>query len=77
MPEKKPMFNINTTEIFTREKILGVLKARAQMLNKNHEDRLMVGTVGYPNVGKSSLINVLCGRKRVGVAAMPGKTKHF
>jgi len=37
----------------------------------------MVGTVGYPNVGKSSVINVLCGRKRVGVAAMPGKTKHF
>lgn len=33
--------------------------------------------VGYPNVGKSSLINVLCGRKRVGVAATPGKTKHF
>lgn len=37
----------------------------------------MVGMVGYPNVGKSSVINVLCGRKRVGVAAMPGKTKHF
>lgn len=33
--------------------------------------------VGYPNVGKSSVINVLCGRKRVGVASMPGKTKHF
>ena len=39
--------------------------------------RLVVGTVGYPNVGKSSVINVLCGRKRVGVAALPGKTKHF
>jgi large subunit GTPase 1 len=37
----------------------------------------MVGMVGYPNVGKSSVINVLCGTKRVGVAAMPGKTKHF
>lgn len=37
----------------------------------------MVGTVGYPNVGKSSLINVLCGTKKVAVAAMPGKTKHF
>lgn len=37
----------------------------------------MVGMVGYPNVGKSSVINVLCGRKRVGVASMPGKTKHF
>jgi large subunit GTPase 1 len=37
----------------------------------------MVGMVGYPNVGKSSAINVLCGTKRVAVAAMPGKTKHF
>ena len=37
----------------------------------------MVGMVGYPNVGKSSVINVLCGRKRVGVSSMPGKTKHF
>jgi len=76
-PKKNVAGQINTTEIFTRENILGVLKARAKTLNKNHEDRLMVGTIGYPNVGKSSLINVLCGRKRVGVAAMPGKTKHF
>lgn len=36
-----------------------------------------IGVVGYPNVGKSSLINVLCKKKLVGVAAMPGKTKHF
>mmetsp|Transcript_4268 Transcript_4268/g.4053 ORF Transcript_4268/g.4053 Transcript_4268/m.4053 type:complete len:125 (+) Transcript_4268:876-1250(+) len=41
------------------------------------DERLMVGMVGYPNVGKSSVINVLCGKKRVGVASMPGKTKHF
>ena len=36
-----------------------------------------IAFLGRSNVGKSSLINVLCGRKRVGVAAMPGKTKHF
>lgn len=36
-----------------------------------------VGFCGYPNVGKSSLVNVLCKKKLVGVAAMPGKTKHF
>jgi len=47
------------------------------LLGKNYDNKLMVGTVGYPNVGKSSVINVLCGKKRVGVAAMPGKTKHF
>jgi len=33
--------------------------------------------VGYPNVGKSSTINVLAGNKRVAVSATPGKTKHF
>lgn len=53
------------------------LEAKVQEFGKSYKDRLNVGTVGYPNVGKSSLINVLCGKKRVGVAAMPGKTKHF
>ena len=40
-------------------------------------DIVTIGMVGYPNVGKSSVINVLCKKKLVGVAAMPGKTKHF
>lgn len=44
---------------------------------KKKDERLMVGMVGYPNVGKSSVINVLCGKKLVGVANRPGKTKHF
>ena len=41
------------------------------------DERMVIGTVGYPNVGKSSVINVLMGVKKVGVAALPGKTKHF
>ena len=36
-----------------------------------------IGMVGYPNVGKSSTINALCGMKRVAVTSQPGKTKHF
>ncbi|EWM29579.1 lsg1p [Nannochloropsis gaditana] len=43
-----------------------------------------VGMVGFPNVGKSSVINVLMGvtplehdRVRVAVSSTPGKTKHF
>ncbi|WRT65671.1 uncharacterized protein IL334_002616 [Kwoniella shivajii] len=39
--------------------------------------KLMVGLVGYPNVGKSSTINALLGAKKVSVSATPGKTKHF
>mmetsp|Transcript_13352 Transcript_13352/g.22700 ORF Transcript_13352/g.22700 Transcript_13352/m.22700 type:complete len:345 (+) Transcript_13352:417-1451(+) len=76
-PEEQEKIKLNSPTIFTREQFLTLLCKKAKDLNKNPGDRLMVGTVGYPNVGKSSLINVLCGRKRVGVAAMPGKTKHF
>ncbi|TFY83404.1 hypothetical protein EWM64_g612 [Hericium alpestre] len=43
----------------------------------NHPSRLVVGLVGYPNVGKSSTINSLLGEKKVSVSSTPGKTKHF
>lgn len=33
--------------------------------------------VGYPNVGKSSTINTILGKKKVSVSATPGRTKHF
>ncbi|CAD8094879.1 unnamed protein product [Paramecium primaurelia] len=44
---------------------------------QHDENTVIIGMVGYPNVGKSSVINALCNRKLVGVAARPGKTKHF
>jgi len=40
-------------------------------------EQLEVGLVGYPNVGKSSVINVLMAAKRVSTGSTPGKTKHF
>ena len=47
-----------------------------------YSDRIQFGMVGFPNVGKSSVINVLVGSSkhahgfvRVAVAAQPGKTK--
>jgi len=45
--------------------------------NRWTHPHIVVGMVGYPNVGKSSVVNVLCGRKRVAVGATPGKTKHL
>uniref|UniRef100_A0A2P2HZ94 Guanine nucleotide-binding protein-like 1 n=1 Tax=Hirondellea gigas TaxID=1518452 RepID=A0A2P2HZ94_9CRUS len=36
-----------------------------------------IGTIGYPNVGKSSLINAIMGRYMVSVSQTPGHTKHF
>lgn len=54
--------------IYSGKEILRILSGPSQMT---------IGCVGYPNVGKSSVINVLCRKKRVGVAAQPGKTKHL
>mmetsp|Transcript_51582 Transcript_51582/g.122728 ORF Transcript_51582/g.122728 Transcript_51582/m.122728 type:complete len:608 (+) Transcript_51582:93-1916(+) len=36
-----------------------------------------VGFVGYPNVGKSTVVNALIGAKKVGMSSRPGKTKHI
>lgn len=45
--------------------------------NSETSRRVVVGFVGYPNVGKSSTINALVGEKKTGVTSTPGKTKHF
>jgi ribosome biogenesis GTPase A len=37
----------------------------------------VVGFVGYPNVGKSTVINALVGARKVGMSRTPGKTKHI
>lgn len=56
----------------------------AAAIAANRESRACVGMVGYPNVGKSSVINTLLGvaksshgKLRVAVSSTPGKTKHF
>lgn len=38
---------------------------------------ITIGLIGHPNVGKSSLINALKGKKHVSVSKSPGHTKHF
>lgn len=68
---------MNSPKIFSRDELLTLLRFGALIKEATEDDKFTIGTVGYPNVGKSSIINVLCGIKKVGVAAMPGKTKHF
>lgn len=84
----------NSWKILTRSEFLGVLTYLSDIIrfqdNKdfakdiNNERKSCVGLVGFPNVGKSSVINTLLGvsranhgKARVGVSSTPGKTKHF
>ena len=78
LEDQEPL-EFDTMKVFTRGELLRLLKekSRSTAEKKGADDRLIVGTVGYPNVGKSSVINVLMGMKKVGVASLPGKTKHF
>lgn len=41
------------------------------------ETLFTIGFIGQPNVGKSSLINSIFGRKIVSASRTPGHTKHF
>ncbi|RXI09728.1 hypothetical protein DVH24_014410 [Malus domestica] len=47
------------------------------IVRNSASSNVVVGFVGYPNVGKSSTINALVGQKKTGVTSTPGKTKHF
>lgn len=84
---EKVFENVGVEDPLSREELLEWLYQYA-LLNDCPIDpkyaRIPFGMVGFPNVGKSSVINVLMGNAkfahgvvRVGVAAQPGKTKHF
>jgi large subunit GTPase 1 len=71
----------------SREQLMETMMNFAQEHGCQPDERsgnIQFGMVGFPNVGKSSVINVLVGSSkhshgivRVGVASQPGKTKHF
>lgn len=44
-------------------------------LDEEEDDRPRVAIIGKPNVGKSSIINALCGEQRVIVSDIPGTTR--
>ena len=64
--------------------LLSFASANNVLPDSRYDDRYQFGFVGFPNVGKSSVINSLVGSSkhahgfvRVAVAAKPGMTKHF
>jgi ribosome biogenesis GTPase A len=50
-----------------------LIKRESNKIEK--EGKVFVGVIGYPNTGKSSLINILIGKKSAGTGAEAGFTK--
>eukprot|EP00484_Ammonia_sp_Unknown_P027431 CAMPEP_0197030424 /NCGR_PEP_ID=MMETSP1384-20130603/9667_1 /TAXON_ID=29189 /ORGANISM="Ammonia sp." /LENGTH=661 /DNA_ID=CAMNT_0042459771 /DNA_START=33 /DNA_END=2018 /DNA_ORIENTATION=- len=61
-------------DVVSVDKLIDIFEDIRVQENLEH---IEVGMIGYPNVGKSSIINVIIGSKRVSVGSTPGKTKHF
>jgi hypothetical protein len=57
-----------------RNKIKEISKTIKKPL-KEKFDKIIVGVIGYPNTGKSSLINLLIGKKSAGTGSEAGFTK--
>jgi len=66
-------FKATRSKTFGKGSVLDVLKQFAKLL-KNKQS-ISVGIVGYPNVGKSSLVNALRSKNVCKVAPVPGETK--
>ena len=64
---------LNTTECLGASTLLQLLKNYSR--SQDIKTSITVGIIGYPNVGKSSLINSLNRSKVVGVGSTPGFTK--
>jgi len=66
-------FHASMTHAFGKGALISLLRQFGQL----HEDKKMisVGVIGYPNVGKSSVINTLISKKSCKVAPVPGETK--
>eukprot|EP01080_Neovahlkampfia_damariscottae_P009501 gene9501-1707_t len=70
-----PIETLKLKKIKTKNE--GNKKIEKEVEKQELKARITIGMIGYPNVGKSSVINVLCQQKRVNVGSTPGKTKHL
>ena len=58
-----------------RDMIKKVAREVEKPIDKDKSGKVTVGVIGYPNTGKSSLINILIGKSSAGTSAQSGYTK--
>jgi nuclear GTP-binding protein len=65
---------LNSSTALGADRLISLLKNYSRSLDI--KTSISVGVVGYPNVGKSSLINSLKRSRAVGVSSTPGSLFH-
>ncbi|MFH1229342.1 MAG: GTPase [Candidatus Aenigmatarchaeota archaeon] len=62
--------------IRNRKGVTALKRKLFKIIEKRKNDSLInIGVIGYPNTGKSSLINALCGRRAIIAGSRPGTTR--
>ncbi|XP_018653009.1 putative gtp binding protein [Schistosoma mansoni] len=68
------IFHADMTKPLGKVALMGLLRQLASLHSKERP-QISVGIIGYPNVGKSSIINALRNKKVCNVAPLAGETK--
>lgn len=68
-------FRADINNAFGRETLMNLFR----QFDNFHKDRktISIGFIGYPNVGKSSIINSISKRTACKAAPIPGETKNW
>lgn len=72
LSELKPYILFSTKDKLGKARLTGIINIEAK---KSKFKQARIGVIGYPNTGKSSVINVLSGGKRTGISSQAGSTK--
>ncbi len=76
-----PSISISCTSYQNIKDLRNLIKKIAKQIkkpvNKDGLGKVAVGVIGYPNTGKSSLINILIGKSSAGVGSDAGFTKSI
>ncbi|MCX6799206.1 MAG: 50S ribosome-binding GTPase [Candidatus Diapherotrites archaeon] len=72
---KKELSKTAPCYFVSAQKHLGTKRLRKELFKIAAKKRVKIAVIGYPNTGKSSLLNALAGRKAARTSAQPGFTR--